>query len=78
MTHYIRNSEMVDQCPACGTLHIGWERGRVVARVVDGGAECTHTFQQREAMRRRGLKKLREEARQEQHATKAKRRGVAA
>ena len=73
MTHFVRLSETIDHCPSCGTLHVGLECGRVVARTVDHGAECTHTFQQRETMRRRGLKELQKEARAEQSAKKGKR-----
>jgi ribosomal protein L34E len=78
MTHDVRNSETIDHCPRCGTLHISVERGRVVARAADGGDECRHTWEERNAMRNAELTKLRKAARAERDAKAAKRTAAVA
>lgn len=69
----------IDHCPACGTLRVRMEDGyNVVARNVETGAECAHSYAERTAMMVAAFEKLHLEARAEREHTRRRGRRPAA
>jgi hypothetical protein len=59
----------IDHCPACGTLRVRMEDAyAVVARTVEAGAVCAHSYAERTAMNEAALATLHLEARQERES----------
>jgi hypothetical protein len=65
----------IDRCPACGTLRVRMEDGyTVVARNLETGAVCPHSYAERTAMLEADFARLHLEARAERERTRRRRR----
>ncbi len=75
MIDYAWEHATIDRCPACGTLRVRMEDGyTVVARNVETGAICAHSYAERTAMMEAEFAKLHLEARAERERTRRRRR----
>ena len=71
MIDYSAETGSIDHCPACGTLRVWMEDGyAVVARNVETGAVCAHSYAERTAMKEAALATLHLEARQKRERTR--------
>jgi uncharacterized Zn finger protein (UPF0148 family) len=71
MIDYAWEHATIDHCPACGTLRVRMEDGyAVVARHVETGAVCAHSYAERAAMMEAELATLHLEARAERERTR--------
>lgn len=71
MIDYAWEHAAIDHCPACGTLRVRMEDGYVVvARHVETGAVCAHSYAERTAMMDAELATLQLEARAERECTR--------
>ncbi|HEY5086826.1 MAG TPA: hypothetical protein VII66_05625 [Gemmatimonadaceae bacterium] len=71
MIDYAWEHATIDHCPACGTLRVRMEDGYVVvARHVETGAVCAHSYAERTAMMEAELATLHLEARAERERTR--------
>jgi hypothetical protein len=75
MIDYSAETGSLDHCPACGTLSVRMEDGyTVVARNVETGAVCAHSYAERTAMMEADFARLHIEARAEREHTRRRRR----
>ena len=75
MIDYSWEHARIDHCPACGTLRVRMEDGyTVVARNVETGAVCAHSYAERTAMIEAEFARLHLEARAERERTRRRRR----